>query len=239
MARKKGSRLLRKEEEKNIRQAIIFAFFTLLIALGLIFFGIPILIRAAIFLGTIRDSSTPVETGDQLAPMIPRLKPLPEATNSAKIKLNGFTEGGSNIEVFVNGVSEKKVVAENDGSFTARDINLKDGKNEVTVKATDQAGNSSHPSAPITIYYDNQPPEIEITAPKSTEISGQENKTMISGKTESRVSLTINERVVIVDSQGIFNFPVTLSEGDNQVLIKATDQAGNTTEEEINLSYHP
>ena len=86
--RRRRSRLTRKEDALNLRRAVIFGGLTVVLALGLVFLGIPALIRMAIFLCNLRSSSQPIETGDTLAPSAPRLKSLPEATNSAQIKID-------------------------------------------------------------------------------------------------------------------------------------------------------
>ena len=238
--RSRHSRLLRKEEARSLRRAITFGFLTVILALALIFLGIPALIRMAIFLENLRSSSLPVETKDIFPPAPPQLKPLPEATNDAQVVVQGFAESGSAVEIFLNGKSTKKVIAENAGSFSTSSIKITSGRNEITAIATDKAGNSSQKSGKIIISYDEAPPELKISEPiDNAEFFGEENKITVKGKTEEKATVTVNERVVIVDSEGNFEYSLTLSEGENQILIVATDKAGNKTEKEIGLTYNP
>jgi len=240
MTKPRRSRLIRKEEARNLRQALFFGFLTIILGLALVFLGIPALIRMAIFLGNLRSSSLPVESQDILPPAPPRLKPIPEATNSAQITIQGFAEPGSTVEIFLDGFSTKKVVSENDGTFTASDINLSLGKNDFWATATDQAGNTSQKSGQLTIFYDQTPPKLEIKEPASeTTFSAEENKITIRGKTEEKATVTINDRIVIVDSEGNFEYPFLLSEGENLIQIIATDPAGNETQKEIKVTYTP
>jgi len=240
MARYRRSRLRRKEEARSLRQAIFFGTLTVVLALGLVFLGIPVLIRMAIFLGELRSSSLPVETKDVLPPAPPRLRPLLEATNSAQIIVQGFAEPGSTVEVLLGGISTKKIIAEDDGAFKASGITLTLGRNEIIVTATDEAGNTSQESGKINIDYDETPPELEVSEPADgATLFGEENKITIKGKTEEKTTVTVNDRFVIVDSGGNFEYPFTLDEGENTILVVATDKAGNKTEKEIKVTYSP
>lgn len=238
--KRRRSRLTRKEEARSLRKAVLFGLLTILIALGLLFLGIPLLIRMAIFVGNLRSTSQPIENQDILPPSPVRLQPLPEATNSAQIKIEGFAEAGSTVEVFKNGSSVKKVVAETDGTFSAGEIALSSERNELYAVAIDEAGNKSQASEKFLILFDQEPPAIEeLNPPNETEISSDENRITLTGKTEPKSSVTINERVVIVSSEGGFEYPVSLSDGENKIKIVVIDQAGNQTEEEITLIYSP
>jgi len=239
MVKYRRSRLRRKEDARSLRRAVVFGGLTVVLALGLVFLGIPALIRMAIFLGNLRGSSQPVETGDTLAPSAPQLKSLPEATNSAQIKIEGFAEAGSTVEIFLSGMSNKEVVAESEGTFNAS-LRLTLGRNDILATATDENGNTSQKSDKLIIYYDNTSPSLEINEPlDNVEYFGEENTITIKGKTEEEVTITVNERMVIVDSEGNFEYPLNLSEGENLIQVKAIDKAGNITEEERKVTYSP
>lgn len=187
----------------------------------------------ATFFGELKSSTKIVETKDTTPPLPPKLKPLPEVTSRSQITLEGFAEPGATVKIFLNGEGEKEVIAEADGSFTTESINLSLGKNKLKAKAVDQAGNESKDSGIIVIEYDNTPPELEIEEVKE----GKETK--ISGKTEPKATLKINNHLVILDQEGNFSYSLTLSEGENNILIEAEDQAGNKTKKEITLTYSP
>ena len=153
------SRVARKEEARSLRRAFLFGILTIALLLVLIFLGIPALIKMAIFLGNIRSSSTPVKTEDLLPPAPPTLTPLPPATNSAQISLKGFAEAGTTVEVFLNGISEAKLVSEKNGAFATSKIILTTGRNEITAKAIDNAGNIGQSSGKMVVFYDSSPPQ--------------------------------------------------------------------------------
>ena len=238
MKERLSSRLAKKEEARNLRRALLFSFLTLALALGLIFLGTPALIKMAIFIGNLRSASVPIETKDTLPPAPPKLKPLPAATNSAQITLEGFAEAGSTVEIFLSGISTKKTITETDGSFLVSNLELTLGRNEIEVQATDKAGNTSQKSNKLVIIYDETPPDLIIKEPvKGASFFTPEKQIEIKGETEPEATVTVNGRFVIVDSEGKFNYPLTLSEGENRIKITATDQAGNQTEEEITINY--
>ena len=66
-----------------------------------------------------------------------------------------------------------------------------------------------------------------------------ENEIMVKGKTEEKATVTVNERFVVVGSEGNFEYSLTLSEGENKILIVAIDKAGNKTEKELKVTYTP
>ena len=233
------SRLARKEEKRNLRQAITWAFLTLLLALALIFLGIPALIKMAVFLGNIRASSLPVETKDTLPPVAPIFDPVPEATNDAQLKLSGLVEPGAALEFFFNGASVGKIVGSSDGVFSLDDLTLTSGKNEVYAYAIDNAGNKSAQSEKIDVWYDNTPPQLEITQPKETASNTDKDKTVINGRTELETTVLINDHFVIVNKEGNFIYSLSLSSGENTFKIVAFDLAGNKTEQTLTINYSP
>jgi hypothetical protein len=234
------SRLARKEEARSLRKAALFGFLTVLLALALVFLGIPIMIRVAIFIGELRSTSLPVETQDTIPPSPPRFKPFPEATNSAQISVSGYSEGGATIKLYLNGSENQEVIAENSGEFIFTRVSLSGGQNDLQTTATDSDGNTSQRSNEMSILFDNEPPELEVSEPEeNAAISGDDNKIFVKGKTEPEAYVTVNERIAILGADGSFEQPLSLSEGENTVMIVATDKAGNQTEKEIKVNYSP
>ena len=237
---RRRSRLIRKQEEKNIRRAILYIFLTLALAGVLIFAGIPLLIKMAIFLGNLRSSSKLPEKQDEIPPAPPRLVVPFEATNSAQFSLKGYTESGATVKLFNSSLSFGEVVADNEGNFSLEGLKLTTGRNEITAVAIDSEGNESQASLPETIDYDTTPPALEITSPENeTTITGLEKELIIRGRTEEGVRVTINDRLVIVGPGGDFNYQYSLQEGENSFRIVAQDEAGNQTTQELKITYSP
>ena len=85
------SRLQRKREKDSLRQAGKYILLTLVTLFLVVKFGLPSLIRLAAFIGDLKSSGQPIEKSDTLAPGAPTLLSLPEATNSAKIAITGYS----------------------------------------------------------------------------------------------------------------------------------------------------
>ncbi|MBU3957019.1 hypothetical protein KKI19_01945 [Patescibacteria group bacterium] len=234
------TRLARKQEARNIRQAIIYIILTLALALVLVFVGIPLLIRTAIFLGNLRTSSKLPEQTDTIPPSPPRIIIPFEATNSAQFSLKGYTEPGANIKLYNSGFSFGETVADNEGSFAIEDLKLTSGRNEISAVAQDAAGNESQPSMSSVVDYDTTPPLLEITHPEDGEtITGIESQITLEGKTEEGAKISVNGRLVIVGPEGDFNYQYSLEEGENIFIIVAQDKAGNQTQKELKVTYSP
>lgn len=234
------TRLSRKQEQKNIRQALIYILLTLTLGFALVFVGIPLLIRAAIFLGNLRGTSIIPEKSDFIPPSPPRIIAPFEATNSAQLSLKGHSEPGTSIKIFNSGFSFGEVVADNDGLFTIENLRLTPGRNEITAVAQDAAGNESQSSILVVIEYDISSPELEIIEPEDgATIGGIDNQISIKGKTEEGAKLTINGRLVIVGPEGDFSYQYSLDEGENVFTIIVQDKAGNQTEKELKVNYSP
>lgn len=234
------SRLAQKKEARNLRQAVSFGLLTVAIALALLFLGIPALIRLAVFVGEIRQSSNPVEVADTVSPPPVRLQPPPEATSATRIKLEGFAEAGSTVKIFVNNQNAREVLADTSGKFMISNLTLREGENEIYAIATDPAGNTGAESSRCSVLVDTEPPEIEILEPsENAEIYGLENKTTIKGKTEASASIRIDDRLIVVNREGEFSYSLTLADGENKITITATDPAGNQAEKELTIIYSP
>ena len=216
-----------------MKRTVVFVFLTLVLIGLIIYKGVPFLIQMAGFFGDLKSSKELVENEDQTPPSPPRLQALPEATNDPYVTLKGFAEAGAIVKIFLNAELEKEVISDNDASFIVDSLFLSSGKNRLQAKAIDRAGNESEDSVMMIIDYDNQAPALEVNQPEPAE------KVKISGKTEPEATLKINDRLIILDQEGNFTSAINLDEGENRILVSATDQAGNQTEKEIILNYAP
>lgn len=236
--KKKKTRLTKIEERKAIKQAVFYIFLTIMLVLLLIFVGIPVIIRLAVFLGELGSSNVPVEKSDQLAPPPPTLQPTDQATNSASFSISGYSESGALVKIILNGEPEKEVVTDNSGKFTAQNLTLEEGENTLKAQTIDKANNKSDYSKTISIVFDQKPPELEITNPKDGDkFFDEERQITISGETDKNATVEINNRLAVIDQYGNFSQPYELNEGENKLKIVATDPAGNQTSQEITVSY--
>lgn len=198
--------------------------------------GIPLLIRFAVFVGNLKSAPEPASQ-KLIAPPPPTLDPLPEATNSAQIAVSGLSQPNYLVEVYLNQREAGRITSQSDGSFK-NILTLSEGENEIYALAIDQEGNSSEPSGKIVVIYQTTPPDLEVTQPKDKEnFISESNKIEVVGKTNPEASIWVNDHLVVVDKDGNFKYPLSLSLGENTIKVIAKDKAGNQTERVLTVSY--
>lgn len=235
MARRKRkySRLARHEKKKYARQTTIYTVLTVLLLIAIVFWGIPSLVRVAIFLGDIRTSNQPISGKDTISPSPPILQTIQSATSSSTIRVGGFAEEGSSVILYLDGKQTQEAVVESDGEFLFNKVRLKSGENEIHAVAIDSSGNESQKSAVHSIELDTTAPELVIESPSegATFYGATEKKIRIIGSTDAGVQLLVNGSFVILSRDGTFSHLFSLNSGENEINIVAKDRAGNETEE--------
>jgi len=190
-----------------------------------------------ILAGPAGEKVTNINTGDDIVPpQIPSLFPLPEATNSATIRVEGYTEPNVEISIFRNDDLAMNDKSDDKGAFRV-EFKLNEGANRIQVKARDERGNESQ-SVVKTVIYDKQALTVAIESPQDgTEIFGQNNQNIpVSGKvSKPEASVTVNGNFARVDSEGKYTVTIHLSQDDNDITVKATDKAGNTAERTVKV----
>jgi hypothetical protein len=111
-----------------------------------------------------------------------------------------------------------------------------DGSHTVTISVSDNDGNAA--TAKSTTYtIDTTPPTLNITAPADNLVTATASLT-VSGKTNDNTSSPVtvvitlngtNQGTVTVATDGSFSKAVTLKEGSNTLVVKATDAAGKAS----------
>lgn len=233
------SRLASVEEKKNVRSALGYILLTIVGVLLLFFVGIPALGKFAAFVSDIGKSNKTITTNDHTPPAPPHFNTFNDFTNQQNVSVTGTTEAGATIKLTFNG-NEQDALADKDGNFSFN-LALDNGDNNFSAVAVDTAGNISQKSKDYKITYDNKPPDLTVDSPSdSAQFFGSaQRQVTIKGTTEATAQVTVNDRIVIVDDAGIFQYTTTLNEGSNTFAVKSTDQAGNTTEKDITVSFSP
>lgn len=231
------SRLAEVEEKKSVRSAFIFGGLTLLILILAVVFGLPLFSK---FIGLFtKNSSTSQTNGNTAILLAPTLAQLPEFTNQQSIVVKGSAKPGSTIKVFFGDATDQ-VPADDSGNF-ALNVGLKKGKNVIYAKVVDASGNESPDSVHYTVIFTNDAPKLTVTSPTDgQQFFGDKQKTLnVQGQVDQDISVTINDRIAIVDSSGKFSMNYDLQQGDNQLKIIAKDQAGNKKEIDLKVTFNP
>lgn len=241
MARRKRrySRLSRREGKRYARQSLLLTFLTLFLLVALLFWGIPSLVKLAIFLSDLRSSTQPISGQDTIPPAPPVVQPTYDATNSAIIRIQGFAEEGSSVILSINNADAYEVLVETNGEFLFNNIRLNPGENRILARAIDASGNESLKSSPLNVLYDSSPPELTVESPSdgASYFGASEKNIKVRGSSEPGSTVQINGSFVILSYEGRFEYTLSLDAGENIISIVARDKAGNETVEIRTVTY--
>lgn len=180
---------------------------------------------------------TSVSDNPTLAP--PVLSIPYEATNSAQIDIHGFATADSKINIYLDDKLATTTSAGEDGSFTAKNISLSLGTNNIYSKTESNSGNASLQSKTIRLIYINVKPALDVSNPTDGQTFSGERKISVSGKTDPNVTVTVNGEQAIIDKDDNFSKQYQLSDGSNTLTVKATDKASNFTQIQRNVTFNP
>ncbi|EDS2737668.1 BapA prefix-like domain-containing protein [Salmonella enterica] len=181
----------------------------------------------------------------------PTVPVLPgQSTDDRQPILNGTGEPGATITIFDNGTPLGTAQVGENGSWTFPvPRNLSEGSHNLTVSATEPAGNTSAVSAPWTIVVDITPPAIPVLTSVVDDQPGITGN-LVSGQLTNDATPTLNGRgeagatinvyldgnpasigTTTVNSDGTWSFtPQTpLANGSHTFTLSATDPAGNSS----------
>lgn len=218
----------------------------LVIPLLMYFWGLAIISNIANFWGFFTPTASSTFSKDLVGRSLPVLPPilskLPGAVKGSKLGLSGYAQEGLQVKIYLNAVQVASLRAGKDGQFSFDGLALDEGSNEIYARAVDDHQVESNPSVKVTVKYLKKPPFLELTnLGDNAEIKQKETIFTLVGKTQTGATVAINNSLVFVDNDGNFNYPFTLSDGQNTITAVATDEAGNTTKVEraINFTKQP
>lgn len=236
MAQFKRSRLVRKSQDQITKKTVFLGFLTIISLILVLVFGLPLLIKLSVFLGEGKKDSAQDEE-KVLAPLAPRLIIPYEATNSAEIKISGFAEPEVTVELFKNEVSIGTTKVTDDGDFVFSKVSLEEGDNDFSAIASTEKSGNGDGSKTINVVFDKTVPNLELTNPTEDSLTVDSADFDILGKTDVKASVSVNNRIAMVDSDGNFKLKWQLNMGKNDLEIVSTDLAGNQTKKKISITY--
>ncbi|MEX2007820.1 MAG: hypothetical protein WD992_03530 [Candidatus Levyibacteriota bacterium] len=237
MVRRK-SRLSRRTERKTKQNFILSLLGIIIVVFVVLKLGIPLLVNFSLFISNQKDNATAQEANDPSFIAPPILNPLPVATNSAQIAVSGIGNPDQTVRIYVNDELADEVSTKKDGSFSLVQA-IKKGSNSIKAKS-EAKGKMSGFSNTITVSYIDTKPTLELTSPSDGQTFGKDqNMAPVTGRTSAGARITVNGFWAIVDDNHNFSYNFSLQSGDNHIKVVATDEAGNTTEKEVRVTYNP
>lgn len=234
---KRRSRLTLKTERRTRKTIILTSLGIIIILILLIKFGVNLLVGFSVFLaGTKNQPSINTTSSGNTFIAPPVLNPLPNATNSAKIIISGKSQPDKTIGLYVNNDLKDTAPTDKDGNFSFEQT-LSPGDSQIKTRA-EKNSKSSDFSNSFTVSFKNSAPSLNIDSPSDGQsFSKDQNNINVKGKTDPGVTVTVNGFWAIIDENNNFSYTLPLQNGDNQIKIVATDQAGNNTEKNLKVTY--
>jgi len=233
-----STRFGRIEEKKQRKRLVLAIVGSIALVVFLFIFGFKLLVGFSLLVERLHGAAPQTQNPTQTIIQPPTLDPLPVATKSSSLFVRGSGQSGLTAIVYVNDAETKNISVTKSGMFTTQLTNLKDGVNTISAKLMDAKGNLSDLSNVLTVEIKQKQPTLELTSPNDNiSILGDNNTITINGKTDDNATVTVNGRFVVIKSDNSFSFQYPLNEGQNKLTIIATDDAGNTTTVERNITY--
>ena len=156
---------------------------------------------------------------------------MDEITNQEEILVQAQVEEG--LTVYINGYpieygSEYYPVGEGVIEYP---VSLEPGENPIVISAIDKAGNAILVERTVTL--DHTPPWISVTAPLDGERLSRPEVT-VKGTVEPGVQLFVMDEDVETGN-GYFERVILALEGENEIILKAIDPAGNEYTETVTI----
>ena len=89
----------------------------------------------------------------------------------------------------------------------------------------------------MSVVFDNEPPKLEMSNPVEESLTVDYEDFDVVGKVDNDVSVTVNGKIGLIDSEGNFKVKIQLQPGKNNIEIKVRDLAGNETSRVIEITY--
>jgi len=233
------SRLNRVADRREKRRLVLAIGGIIAVFVLILLFGVKALIGFSLLVEKLRGTTPTTTQQSQLIILPPTIDPPPTATNSATISVTGKGQKGLTLILYVNNNEFKKLEVKEDGTFVIPNVSLTNGTNTISAKLTDTKGNLSDLSNIVSVTYGNMPPKLIISDPTdNTTVSGDPNTVAVNGMTDDSVTVTVNDRMVVIKTDNSFSYSYPLNEGDNILTIVAIDTAGNQTVIQRKVTYH-
>ena len=220
-------RLARREEEATVKRILIISVISIFIVIAIFTAGPGFLGKFADIVDTIFKNRTSTGQNSVSALSTPTLNEIPQATNSARLKISGYSPDGNKIEIYKDGEKVADTTV-SDGKFEYDEINLDNGSNEIKVKAVTDSGGQSDFSQTAIVNLIKKEPQLSVSSPVDGQNFSGNNHVAVQGSTDVNAQVFANGFLANVTNDGKFSVTIPLVDGDNNIEVKALDEAGNT-----------
>ncbi len=163
---------------------------------------------------------------DTHPPKIELTSEVPDATNVPTLRIEGVTEPGATVTI-----GALSTTSDEDGIF-AFDYPLTEGMNGLILDVMDRVGNPNQ--TVLNVLLDTIAPSLTVTSPEDGLVTNN-GAVFVSGRTDSDATVTVRgERVTV--SGGAFTKQLQLGDGRWDIVVNATDAAGNSAHRTVTVT---
>lgn len=233
--RRRLERLNRREEKMAVKKTVYLSIVSIFILIFIFTLGVPLLGKFADFLDVVFRNKVE-QASNEGGVQAPILDPLPQATNSAGLSITGFSATSGKVLIYNN--DEKIDETETDGGeFLFGDFTLREGENNIAVKAISAQGKESDFSAVAKVLFLQKEPSLSVSEPSEGQNFSGNNRIKVAGKTDRDVQVYANGFLANTTIEGSFEVFVPLSSGENTIEVKAVDLSGNTKIAKVKVNF--
>ncbi len=179
-----------------------------------------------------RAETTLTVVRDATAPVVTISTPAPDALiGTTSISVTGTTTDPHLQSVAVNGVAA--TLASGGSSFTAAQVPLVEGDNELVARALDRAGNAAEARRSVTL--DTTAPEIAILDPAAGTVVAADSIEVSGSVSDAHLDRVTVGGVAAVVTSGSFRATVALVEGRQTLTATAVDRIGHSAEATVSV----
>jgi len=225
---------VRKQHKQLVKQTVWSIIIGLALIVIFIFWVLPNSVR---FLGFWVDTNVTEQT-DQIPPQVPVISLSQKSTHQTPFQVKGFGEPESLIVFVLNGEQLEPITVNQEGTFEAA-LPLTEGENIFTAFSRDKFENESRVTKDYDVTLDTEVPTLTLdNVFDGQQIVGRDNQQLvIRGITDPQARVYVNDKPVLADFEGAFNTTYRLNEGDNKLVLKVIDKAGNEGGMELTVKF--
>jgi TolB-like protein/tetratricopeptide (TPR) repeat protein len=198
--------------------------------------------KAKHYLNLVRKKKLEISRADQASPLITLAAASRQTlSNRFKFEIKGEVKDDFYArDISINDQAEFIELSAEKLPFS-KEIKLKKGLNRINIKSADLLGKVTEKT--IEVFGDFEGPALQMKNLADGDSVAEETVVLNGALADATgiAELKVNDQVIAYNKEKEVSFAldIKLEEGENKILLAATDAAGNTTNGELNLTYKP